>query len=259
MNKQHILDEIKRTAETNDGVPLGHRRFFTETGTREADWSKHWVRWSAAVSEAGLVPNQKNEPYSDELLIAELISLVREMGQFPSYRDLRMKARNDVSYPYDKVFARLGPKSQLVSKVVEYCRSHEGFEDVLPLCKTPDTTEELPSDEAKEAPAEMGFVYLLKSGRFHKIGRSNAVGRRERELAIQLPEKANLVHQIRTDAPAGIEAYWHRRFESQRKNGEWFELRASDISAFKRRKFMSCLSGLLTKAVRRGSAEHYSA
>jgi hypothetical protein len=28
----------------------------------------------------------------------------------------------------------------------------------------------------------LGFVYLIKSGRFYKIGRSNAVGRREREL-----------------------------------------------------------------------------
>jgi hypothetical protein len=51
----------------------------------------------------------------------------------------------------------------------------------------------------------------MKSGRNYKIGRSNAAGRREYELAIQMPEKLITVHAIRTDDPAGIENDWHRR------------------------------------------------
>lgn len=85
---------------------------------------------------------------------------------------------------------------------------------------------------------DAGFVYLMKSGHFYKVGRSNSAGRREYELAIQLPEKAITVHTIRTDDPVGIEEYWHKRFDSKRKNGEWFALEASDVAAFRRRKFM---------------------
>ncbi|MEI9929780.1 MAG: GIY-YIG nuclease family protein [Rhizomicrobium sp.] len=95
-----------------------------------------------------------------------------------------------------------------------------------------------PKARASKLEADDGFVYLLKSGRHYKIGRSISVGQRERQLAIQLPEKAGVIHQIRTDDPVGIEAYWHKRFEAKRKNGEWFELTSADINVFKRRKFM---------------------
>ncbi len=88
------------------------------------------------------------------------------------------------------------------------------------------------------APVQVGVVYMVKAGRFYKVGRSNAVGRRQCELAIQLPEKATLIHSIATDDPPGIEGYWHRRFADRRRNGEWFELTAEDVAAFRRRKFM---------------------
>ncbi|MFY9610641.1 MAG: GIY-YIG nuclease family protein [Blastocatellia bacterium] len=217
MNKKHILDEIRRAAKANGGVPLGRLRFFTETGIKESDWyGKYWARWSDAVREAGLAPNQKQKAYSDELLIGKLIAICRELGHFPVSGDLRLKAHEQGGFPSDKTFRRLGPKSQLVSKVAEHCREREGFEDVLAMCKAIAQEDKANLDDENASAEEIGVVYLLKAREFYKIGRSNALGRRERELAIQLPEKANTVHVIRTDDPVGIEAYWHKRFESKR-------------------------------------------
>jgi hypothetical protein len=122
MNKQHILEEIRRTARATEGVPLGSQRFFTETGIKASDWhGKYWVRWSVAVREAGLTPNQKNKAYDDELLIAKLISLSRELCRFPVSGDLRMKARSSRDFPSHNVFRRLGSKSELILRVAEFC------------------------------------------------------------------------------------------------------------------------------------------
>jgi hypothetical protein len=118
-----------------------------------------------------------------------------------------------------------------------YAAARQGYDDILQLFPVGTSTRDKP--QKNEVPKiDFGSVYLLKSGRYYKIGRSNAVGRRERELSIQLPEKADVVHAIRTDDPPGIEAYWHKRFGERRKNGEWLELARQDIDAFKRRKFM---------------------
>jgi hypothetical protein len=119
-----------------------------------------------------------------------------------------------------------------------YCRTREGYEDIIVLCEGHSPRHHVTKDQVEPAEGEIGFVYLMKSGKFYKVGRSNATGRREYELGIQLPEKLKTVHVIRTDDPPGIEAYWHRRFAPKLKNREWFDLDASDISAFKRRKFM---------------------
>lgn len=65
------------------------------------------------------------------------------------------------------------------------------------------------NDAVVESGSPLGYVHLLNSGRFYKVGRSNAVGRRERELEFQLPEHSKVVHSITSDDPSGIEAYWH--------------------------------------------------
>lgn len=240
MDKQHILDEIKRTADANGGVPLGRARFQNETGITQSDWyAKHWRCWGDAVREAGYEPNQPTSALDEKHILGKLVEFIRELGRYPTNADIRMKARNNPDFPSHTVFRnRIGKKAELAQRVIQYCQDLGGLDDVVSACK-PFAITSTTADETSVAPdTEFGFVYLLRSGKYHKIGRTNSVGRRTYELAIQLPEPAKLVHKIKTDDPAGIEEYWHKRFAERRKGGEWFDLSAADVAAFKRRSFM---------------------
>ncbi len=238
MTKDGILTEIRRLAASN-GVPPGEKLFHSETGVRQHEWrGKYWARWGDALREAGFKPNQWTESYNEDFLIEKYIALVREIGHLPVDAEIKMKGQADHSFPSWTPFRRLGNKTTLLSKVKEYCETHDGHEDVIVLCENLQIKKNVSSSHKARSDSEDGFVYLLKSGRYYKIGRSISVGQRERQLSIQLPEKAGIVHHIRTDDPVGIEAYWHKRFEAKRKNGEWFDLNSDDVNIFRRRKLM---------------------
>jgi hypothetical protein len=240
VSREHILREIQRTADANGGDPLGHQRFKLETGMRPADWGRYWPRWGDALQEAGFAPKKLQGRYTDETILEPLMPEIRRLGRIPTAREMAILRREGSPIASPKVYERYGSKRALIERTIDYCRDRPDLADVAELLAPSVAEESLPDEPepADEAAIRFGHVYLIRSGRHYKIGRSNAVGRRERELAIQLPERATTVHTISTDDPPGIEAYWHRRFADRRANGEWFALTAADVQAFKRRKFM---------------------
>jgi hypothetical protein len=148
--------------------------------------------------------------------------------------EMRMYKKVDADFPNEKsMLSAFGGKANLLRRLGDWARADSECEDVAAMMPQQIETNDA---QPKGAPLE-GFVYLIRSGRHYKIGRSDELERRVRQIRVALPEAATLVHSIRTDDPAGIEAYWHRRFAEHRANGEWFKLTATDVAAFKRRKY----------------------
>lgn len=231
--QEEIIKDIKRTAEENGGTPLGATRFQRETGISSYEWGKHWARFGDALIAAGFPPNLFVKAYPDEFMVEKIVGLARKNGKFPTFRDFSVAKKHDKTLPDKKAFQRFGSKHEIAQKVANYCKTLSGYEDVLALCE-PILAAPQPTEIDDNTADAIGEVYLFKSGRYYKIGKTIDPVRRGAELRIQLPEKITLIHSIKTDDPYGVEAYWHKRFESKCKNSEWFDLAPRDLKAFKR-------------------------
>jgi Meiotically up-regulated gene 113 len=239
-SREDIIREIQRCAAANGGMPLGKRGFEAETGIRETDWlGRYWARWGDAVQQAGFQPNEiQQRIYDDEGLVRLLAALTRKLGHFPTVPEMLLHRQSDSDFPSEKTFRRLGGRAAKVALVLEFSKANAEFADVYEVCLPLAGANALTADPAAGSGA-VGVVYLMRSGKHHKIGRTTSIGRRSYEIGLQLPEKQKLVHYVETDDPVGIERYWHQRFADRRLNGEWFALSPADIAAFKlRRRFM---------------------
>jgi Meiotically up-regulated gene 113 len=233
--RDQVLVEIRRLAELNGGQAPGSRTFARETGINQKQWQgKYWARWTDAVADAGLKPNSGTEKIGNDTLLKMLAESVRHYAGIPTSMELRMYRNIDPAFPTDRTICKRYPtKDALVLALSQWVSENEGFNDLTEML-----AQDSPTDKSNtvDQPKE-GFVYLIRSGSHFKIGRSDELERRIKEIRVALPDAATLVHSIRTDDPGGIESYWHRRFADRRANGEWFKLSTSDIAAFKRRKF----------------------
>ena len=235
--KRRILAEIKRLAEASGGKPPGVRAFESETGIKESDWFPDlWLRWGDALQEAGFTPNAMVEARSDESLLESFARLTQRLGHLPIQGELIRESKATASFPSEKSFRRFGGKNKLLSKLSVFCHTRVGFDDVVALCEGAATFQNKDAGlrPVRKPTVATGFVYLMKSGPHYKIGRTNSLARREWELGIKIPVPPRTIHSVETDDPVGIEAYWHKRFEAKRGEGEWFNLTADDVLAFKR-------------------------
>lgn len=176
------------------------------------------------------------EALSDEVLVANYARLAQRLSRLPIQGELIRESKTNASFPGEKTFRRFGGKGKLLRRVIEFCRANAGYEDVLEFCESAlgaQKHDAVPLDVPKSK-ITTGFVYLMKSGPHYKVGRTNSLARREWELGIKIPVPPRTIHYIETDDPVGVEAYWHKRFDDKRGEGEWFNLTAEEVQAFKR-------------------------
>jgi hypothetical protein len=242
LTKEQILREIRRTAEANGGEPLGELRLAKETGIRRTDWQHYWARLPDAHAELGFAKNEMNKAYPEKFILDKYAELAGNLGRLPTKDDLAFRARTDKGFPHESVFGRrYKRKERLVRALEKHCADKVEFEAICQMCQQyrPRSRENLDATSAVQN-EERGYVYLIKHGsrREYRIGSTNDPRKREGELRVQLPERAVTVHVITTDDRFGIETYWQKRFEAKKKNGDWFELDATDVAAFKKRRFM---------------------
>ncbi|RYC23688.1 GIY-YIG nuclease family protein [Ciceribacter ferrooxidans] len=234
--REHILNEIRRLAAQNQGQPPGSQAFVSATGITESKWrGKYWARWGDALTEAGYEPNSWTGKSDANVILSGVITACRRYGRFPTNAEISMLRVSDPTIPSPKtILGNMGGRAALITALMKYIGDDPQYSDVRAMLPAITQTASAPPKSAKLID---GHVYLIKSGEFYKIGRSDALERRVKEIRIALPDAATLLHSIVTDDPPGIEAYWHRRFADQRANGEWFKLTPDDVKAFMRRKF----------------------
>ena len=234
--REQILSEIRRMAAVNGEQPPGSQRFESTTGIRRAAWyGVFWTKWGDALEEAGFTANKFAQKTSTNILLEKLAQACRHYAKFPTTGELRLYARQQAGFPSHSAFTNgFASRNEMRNQLAAWTKENPSFNDVALMLPSNQQAADRIRPTAKTSD---GHVYLLQSGGFYKIGRSDEIERRVKEIRVALPDAAKLVHSIRTDDPPGIEAYWHRRFQDRRANGEWFKLSPADVAAFRRRNY----------------------
>ena len=239
MTKDLVAQRIQALAKERGGhVSLD--AFLAETGIKDK-WlrTQPWFEgWNNLLLELGLATKVFGVPRAQPETVARAVAaLIAREGKWPTEDELARERRRDAQFPSLKVIRPLRKSGALAALIVQAAASDATLAPAAAVASAKVPVESTPEFSPANERVR-GYVYLLRSGRRYKIGKSNDPSRRWREVRLELPDETHQVHTIPTDDPSGIETYWHRRFAAKRvRNTEFFELDATDVQAFKRRSY----------------------
>jgi hypothetical protein len=145
--RAEILELITEMAARLGRAP-GRKLFADETGITEAMWVTYWPRWSDALVDAGLAPNELQVAIPDDELLEHLARLVRHLGKWPTFNEMRTVVRSDNSYPSFNTLTRLGTKSEMLHRLHGFAKARPEWHDVQALLPEETPTAESCSDGA---------------------------------------------------------------------------------------------------------------
>lgn len=238
MTKDAIFRRVRELAAERGGH-ISFDAFLNETGIKDK-WlrSQEWFEgWNNLLSKLGLETRSFGTVRTPPSKIAEAVAiLIEREGRWPTEDDFRRERKKNSAFPSLGVISPLRRSGELAILIVNLGASNAHFVKAATIAMKFQPNEK--NGETVSTERVLGYVYLLRSGRRYKIGKTNDPLRRFREVRLELPEETHQVHTIPTDDPTGIEAYWHGRFSNKRvRNTEFFELDGTDVQAFKRRKY----------------------
>lgn len=73
----------------------------------------------------------------------------------------------------------------------------------------------------KEKP---GYVYLIESNGFYKIGKATNVHTRFKKYITENPHEVKLLHYSQFKKPLFMESLFHKLFKEWHFRGEWFQI-----------------------------------
>lgn len=236
--KNEILAQIRQLAKVAGGIPPGQRKFAAETGIKEHVWrGKIWLNWTDALAEAGHSGLEWQTAYSDDHLLTKVAELATKIGRFPTQTEIQFESANNANFPSHQPFKSRWSMPKLAEALADHA-TKAGLDSVAGwaiayLSKKPHAAS---SPKPNDKETAKGHVYMQQVDKKFRIGKTNSLVGRYRQVQLETPHQVEYVHTILTDDPDGVEKYWHRRFEPLRLqiSGDWFALKPSDIAAFKR-------------------------
>ena len=239
LTKEEIIKTIQKWARENEGQTPSEKILREEIGIPKWEWISYWTKITDVQRDTGLTPQKFDKTkYTKKDLCDKFIKLIREKKKWPTRDELDFKRRHNPKFPASVTFyKKLGLTRDLAQTILEYIEDKKGYDDVVNICNS--TIEKYKNlnepDREKTERVNRGWVYLFRHGHYnqYRIGQTFDLLRRGKEIRIQLPERAILIHSIETIDPVGVETYWLNRFSTKRMNGDWFKLSPADIKEFK--------------------------
>lgn len=79
----------------------------------------------------------------------------------------------------------------------------------------------------------IGFIYILKSGCYYKIGKTKNLKTRITKYITENPAEIEIIHTYKVDDYTNEETRIHNKFQHKRHRGEWYSLSEDDIAYLK--------------------------